>query len=183
MAKRDAGATRARILREAITAFSTVGYAATGVRQICEAAGVSQALVNRYFGSKLGLFRAAIDATLDVTIITALGREHLAEKLAAAFAASRADAPNPLPMMMFAAADPDAQSVAQSELESRILDPLAAFLGGADARQKASRLIAIAAGFFTYRILYPLAAFSAAPEDGQRQWLAEAFATALGDQQ
>ncbi|WEK42373.1 MAG: TetR family transcriptional regulator [Candidatus Sphingomonas colombiensis] len=181
MAQRDAEATRAKILREAITAFSTVGYAATGVRQICEAAGVNQALVNRYFGSKLGLFRAAIDATLDVTIITALGREGLAEKLAAAFVASRVDSPNPLPMMMFGAADPDAQRVAQSELESRIIDPLAAFLGGADARDKASRLVAIAAGFFTYRILYPLAAFGEASEEGQSRWLGEAFATALAD--
>lgn len=181
MTRRDAEATRTRILREAVSAFSTLGYAATGVRQICEAAGVNQALVNRYFGSKLGLFRAAIDATLDVTIITSLGREHLAEKLAETFTTARAEAPNPLPMMMFAAADPEAQRIAQGELESRVLDPLASFLGGPDARLKASRLVAIAAGFFTYRILYPLTALSEAPEEAQRRWLAEAFATALDD--
>jgi len=52
---------RARILSAAIKAFSELGYAGTTTADIARAAGVTQPLVHHHFGSKDGLWRAAMD--------------------------------------------------------------------------------------------------------------------------
>lgn len=53
-------ATRARILARAREAFARSGFQATSVRSIAAAAGVDQALVHRYFGTKRELFLASV---------------------------------------------------------------------------------------------------------------------------
>jgi TetR/AcrR family transcriptional regulator len=53
---------RERILATAICAFSELGYAGATTAGIARAAGVTQPLVHHHFGSKAGLWRAAMDA-------------------------------------------------------------------------------------------------------------------------
>jgi AcrR family transcriptional regulator len=53
---------RQRILEAAIRAFSEIGYAGATTAGIARAAGVAQPLVHHHFGSKDGLWRAAIDS-------------------------------------------------------------------------------------------------------------------------
>lgn len=53
--------TKNRILTAAVGLFAGQGYAATSVRQICEAAGANVASVNYHFGSKRGLYDASLD--------------------------------------------------------------------------------------------------------------------------
>lgn len=53
---------RERILAAAIRAFSEVGYAGASTAGIARDAGVAQPLVHHHFGSKEGLWRAAVDA-------------------------------------------------------------------------------------------------------------------------
>lgn len=53
---------REKILAAAIRAFSEVGYAGTTTAGIARIAGVTQPLVHHHFGSKDGLWRAAMDA-------------------------------------------------------------------------------------------------------------------------
>jgi len=53
---------RERILSAAIRAFSEVGYAGATTAGIARDAGVTQPLVHHHFGSKDGLWRAAMDA-------------------------------------------------------------------------------------------------------------------------
>ncbi|MER6504910.1 TetR family transcriptional regulator [Streptomyces sp. NPDC001455] len=53
--RRDAAATRRRLLDAAHDLFAEQGYEATTVRSIAARAGVNQALLFRYFGSKQGL--------------------------------------------------------------------------------------------------------------------------------
>lgn len=60
--RRDAGATRRRLLTAARTRFLTLGYERTTLRDVAADAGVNMALVKRYFGSKEGLFKAALGA-------------------------------------------------------------------------------------------------------------------------
>lgn len=177
---RDSDATKERILDAAVEAFSTIGFAASGVREIGMRAGANPSLVNRYFGSKLGLFSAALDATLRVEPITRLPRDTLAQSLANSFA-DTASFGNPLPMIVFAAADVEAQAVAQDAIQRRIVGPLGSFIGGADGEARALRVMAIASGFFTYRILYPMPAFRAALSPDDRKWLIDAFQLALRD--
>jgi AcrR family transcriptional regulator len=57
--------TREAILAAAKEAFATRGYAATSLRGIARTAGVDPALVTHYFGSKDGLFEAAVDLPVD----------------------------------------------------------------------------------------------------------------------
>lgn len=58
--RRDAAATRAVILAAARELFAERGYERATVRDIATRAGVNQALLFRYFGSKDELFRATM---------------------------------------------------------------------------------------------------------------------------
>jgi AcrR family transcriptional regulator len=58
--KRDSAATRAAISAAAQELFAERGYERATVREIAARAGVNQALLYRYFGSKDELFQAAI---------------------------------------------------------------------------------------------------------------------------
>lgn len=66
--------SKAAILETAITLFARKGYAATGVREIARVAGVNQAMVNYYYGSKIKLletiFGLAIDSYAGVAVKT-----------------------------------------------------------------------------------------------------------------
>ena len=59
--RRDAAATREAILQAATRRFTTEGYQRAGAREIAADAGVTAALVNRYFGSKVKLFAEVIE--------------------------------------------------------------------------------------------------------------------------
>ncbi len=54
--RRDARATRDRLLRSARRRFAILGYERTTTRDIAAGAGVNISLINRYFGSKEGLY-------------------------------------------------------------------------------------------------------------------------------
>ena len=53
--------TKAVLMENALRAFTAAGFDDVGVREIAQAAGVNPSLVNRYFGSKQGLFEAMLD--------------------------------------------------------------------------------------------------------------------------
>jgi AcrR family transcriptional regulator len=63
--RRDAADTRQRLRQAALQRFAANGYAATCVRDIAGDAQANVALINRYFGSKEGLFRACLTDTAD----------------------------------------------------------------------------------------------------------------------
>ncbi len=52
---------RERLLHAAIARFSTRGYAATSIREIVEAAGVTKPALYYHFESKEGIYRAILD--------------------------------------------------------------------------------------------------------------------------
>lgn len=63
--KGKAEVTRSRILDAARQLFGTHGYDGVSVRAIAAKAGVDQALVHRYFGTKYQLFLAAVQRPMD----------------------------------------------------------------------------------------------------------------------
>ena len=63
--------TRAHILEVARDAFIADGYPKTSVRSIARRAGVDQALIHRYFGSKKGLLLAVASIAFDPTEVIA----------------------------------------------------------------------------------------------------------------
>ncbi|MFI5491714.1 TetR/AcrR family transcriptional regulator [Actinoplanes sp. NPDC051859] len=63
--RRDATGTQRLLLDAARQRFAAHGYAATTVREIADDAGVNVALINRYFDSKEGLFKACLVGAAD----------------------------------------------------------------------------------------------------------------------
>ncbi|WNY34875.1 TetR family transcriptional regulator [Curtobacterium flaccumfaciens] len=73
---KDAAATRLLLVQAARRRFAFDGYRADDrVREIAGDAGVNVALINRYFGSKEGLFRACLDR-----VVRDLGAEETSEQ-------------------------------------------------------------------------------------------------------
>jgi AcrR family transcriptional regulator len=67
-----------RILQKALELFSTKGYDATSVREICEAAGITKPTLYHFYGSKEGVYRAIVEGALErfqAEMIRALGVE------------------------------------------------------------------------------------------------------------
>ena len=58
--RRPRGEPRRLLLDAASHLFTTQGFRGTSTREIAERAGVSETLMFRYFGSKVGLFREAL---------------------------------------------------------------------------------------------------------------------------
>jgi TetR/AcrR family transcriptional regulator len=56
--------TRERILAMALELFSTKGYDATSVREICDASGIAKPTLYHFYGSKEGVYRALVDGLL-----------------------------------------------------------------------------------------------------------------------
>src|SRR5262249_39080076 len=81
--------TRAAILRAARRRFAEAGYDATSLRAVAADAGVDPGVVLHFFGSKDGLFQAAVGWPIDpariVSQVAAPGPEPLASRVARAF--------------------------------------------------------------------------------------------------
>src|SRR5262245_48099356 len=69
----DAATRRRRILEATLPVFARVGAAAAGTRQLAAAAGISEPILYRHFGSKDALF-AAVLAEASARLAAALER-------------------------------------------------------------------------------------------------------------
>ena len=61
----DGDRTRRHLIDVAIAAFADDGFAAVSTRRLAKDAGCNVATLNYHFGSKLGLYRAAVDAVYE----------------------------------------------------------------------------------------------------------------------
>lgn len=66
----DSGAQQS-ILEAARSLFAARGYTGTSIRAVAAAAQVDPALVHHYFGTKEGLFRAAVELPIDPSVVVA----------------------------------------------------------------------------------------------------------------
>lgn len=171
---RDADRTKAQILAAAQKIFSTHGYADAKVRDITAIADVNPSLVSRYFGSKLKLYEAALEAALNIRLLTDIPKANFGRDVVARFIGADENAVNPLPMLMFGAADSEAREVALRLLKKFTVEPLARWFGR-EGEARAAQIMALATGFFAYRLMLPLPAFEGAVDEAARRWLAEAF--------
>jgi AcrR family transcriptional regulator len=161
---RDAARTRELILQAARRSFATRGYAQSGMREIAAAAGITPALVVRYFGSKQKLFVAAVCEELGIEAFIAgdratLGRhvvEHLVNK-----PPPEADS---LAILLLAATDPTVSAAVRRLTHERMMTPLVQWLGGAHAESRAAQLLAIVSGAWIYRHLLPVAPLAGEPD-------------------
>ena len=110
-------ATRAKLLSAAVKRFSRYGYDATGVAEICEAAGVSKGAFYHHFSHKRAIFLellerwlAGLDAQLETIRIESPGvpaaLEHMALTAPAIFKTARGQLPLFLEFWAQASRDP-----------------------------------------------------------------------------
>lgn len=152
---RDAARTREAILRAGQKLFAETGYATTGVREIAAEAGVNSALVRRYFGSKEGLLRAALKDVLRIDPLIEGDRAAFGVRTVALLMQADSIA-NPVAIMMLSMADRDARDLCCALIHEDVILPLAAWLGGDNALDRAAQLNALWTGFITARTLLPL---------------------------
>jgi AcrR family transcriptional regulator len=171
--KRDALATKARILEAAMEAFSQASYGDTGIREIAAMAGTSSTLLLQYFGSKAGLYEAALNAAMPVATVLAQPRARFGKALAAALL-KPGQAIRPPLMMAFAAGDSEAAEIAARVTEARAIAPMAEWLGPPDARARALQIAALATGLVTYTKHLPLQANTRKDLKLMSEWFARA---------
>lgn len=146
---RDRDASERRIRDAAIALFAQHGYDEVTVRMIAAEARVNVALINRYFGSKVKLFSAALAAESPAKDLSGLTAVELPGFLATRSATACKDRTT-LRALYRSTNAPEAREVLRELVETRVVTQIAALLTGPDALQRArtaaSILMGIAAG-------------------------------------
>ena len=139
------GTGRDALLTAAATLFAEHGYDRTTTREIAERAGVDATLIARYFGSKAGLYLAALRLELgDTAPAPLLDPDRMAALL------GRVDTRGPGPVFQAAVRaheDQTVQAAAREALHTRLVAPLvASYAGDPIAQLRAELTVAAFAG-------------------------------------
>jgi AcrR family transcriptional regulator len=182
--KRDAAATREAILEAATRRFAAQGYERNGAREIAADAGVTAALVNRYFGSKEALFAEVIKRALAMEQLIRGGRAGLADHLARVVVHGEKDAPDgvltPLLLLLHSAAEPSAIELFRRDLDRTQLRLLAEQIGGDDAQLRAAMVFAQLMGFSVMHHVLRPGAFANAGGEALVALLSRSLAACMG---
>ncbi|MCW2601596.1 MAG: hypothetical protein JWM02_3425 [Frankiales bacterium] len=160
------GEARERLLTAAAALFAERGYERTTTRDLAERAGVDAALIARYFGSKVGLYLAALRVELgDGPPPDLLTPDRMAALL------GRLDTRGPGPVFQAAVRaheDEAVQAAAREALHTRLVEPLRRRYeqAGADRPQlRAELAVAAFAGVALGRSSGSFTELSKAPAD------------------
>jgi AcrR family transcriptional regulator len=130
-----ASTTREAILSAARNAFAEVGYERATIRLIARRAGVDPALVMQFFGSKDGLYAAAIGLPFNAAQVVASllhgPKKTLGERIVRQFFGIWEDpesGPRMLGLLRAATSNPDAAKALATALAEQLLGPIAAAL-------------------------------------------------------
>src|SRR5262245_42432475 len=108
--QRDAPRTKAKILAAAQQAFAELGYARAGIRDIAAIADVSSTLLLRYYGSKAGLFEAALIDAVSPGDLFSAPRNRFGGHVATLLSRTELDI-KPPPMIAMAVGDAEAREI------------------------------------------------------------------------
>ena len=163
---RNATATRQAILEAAKVSFMCEGYEQVGVREIAARAGVDPALVNRYFGSKEGLFTEAVASKFDLSALFAGDRATLGERLARHVLQKKppGDDYDPLVALLRSTSCEAPARMLREALLVGFVRPLAAQLEGPDAVPRAELVGSTLLGLLVHRTVIG----GAAEDDNER---------------
>lgn len=165
--------TREAILAAARESFGSAGYRGTTIRGVARIAGVDPALVHHFFGTKDGLFGAAVALTFDPAVVVADlldgGTDRLGERVVRTFLAVWDGTPGQGPMLALlrsAVTDEQAASSLRAFLSHVLFMPLAQAAGADRPELRAalvgSQMVGLAVARYVVR-LDPVA--SAGPDD------------------
>jgi AcrR family transcriptional regulator len=154
--RRDAAATRTALLVAARLLMTEHGVEGTSTRDVAAAAGVNQALVYRYFGSKEKLFAEAVGSSAEAddivmkTPLVELPRVLLGRVLDAAEVHESGD----VATLVAAANDEHVRRVIRKRIDEAFGDQLANRLDGPDAALRAELFgaLLVGIGFLRHKI-------------------------------
>ena len=128
--------------------FTAKGYDGAATREIADLAQVNVALISRYFGSKQGLFAAAIPPMLTLGALLDGDMARFGTRVAASAAHKvLLQGFDPMMALLRAASSPDAVPSLRSALMAQVQTPLAARLQGDPAKERAALIGALIFGF------------------------------------
>ena len=147
--RRDAVATRQKIIEAARVHFSLYGFDGAGLREIAKDAGINVALINRYFGSKEGLFEEAVALSLNVDVMLQGSRETFGVRIAEKIRAKKfeGDEENSNLSVIRSVGSAKVQSTLKDVLEQRAIKKIADWLGGSHPEQRAALIVSHLLGF------------------------------------
>jgi AcrR family transcriptional regulator len=151
-----AAATRAAMLEAARALFTDDGYDHVGVRDVAAAVGVDAALVIRYFGSKERLFAEAVAQGFDPGAYLEGERSGLGERLARSVLQKEKDERggyDPLLALLRSAPNERAAALLREGLDEQFMCPLARWLGGDAAEERAGLIAANLFGLAFMRVV------------------------------
>ncbi|QNQ10650.1 TetR family transcriptional regulator [Sphingomonas alpina] len=189
LVKRSAKAenTRAAILASARRAFAEHGYDGVGVRAIAAGGGVTAMMVNRYFGSKEGLFGEVVaDSMRDPIILSPdnLAAPDIARAFAEALVDLTASGEHPLDgfLILFRSASSDtAARIARERIAAAHHATASRTIVGNHAAERAGLLLALVAGFQMMRQMMKLDTLADAEPKLLIDLLTPLFAAILGN--
>lgn len=152
--KRNPAVTKDALLNAARREFQQMGYEAARTRKIASDAGCNAALINRYFGSKIGLFEAVMEECIDLAPLEGLPPHAMTEALAdiALGKTGQHGGFDPMVVAIKSAGSDEAHDVIRDKLGNPMVEQLAALIGGDNADQKAGILLSLVSGMFVGRV-------------------------------
>lgn len=182
--KRDRATTREVILAAAVVEFTEHGYARAGVRQIADRAGVTAMMINRYFGSKEGLFAQAVDRAFGPATVVGDEPAGLPEAMARTLAERTAPGAEPLDpflLLLRSVQDPEATAILRQGIETHVGTRLAGLLDGPQTDVRAQLGLALIAGTWLMRTVVGTAALAEADDGSLSELLAGMLRPVLGE--
>ncbi|MCP2165123.1 TetR/AcrR family transcriptional regulator [Goodfellowiella coeruleoviolacea] len=178
--RRDAAATRAALLAAATELFNERGFDRATVRDIAERAGVNQALLFRYFGTKDELF-ALVIANRSRELINSAPPERLVGRTLDLLLDP--DSPkrsaNPLVALLRSSSHDEAAAAIRAELGDEYTGALAALTGAEDADVRAVLVLAWLLGIGLLRSVLPTEPLASADPQAVRDHVLRAVRTLL----
>jgi AcrR family transcriptional regulator len=173
--RRDAGATRTRLLNAARELFLGQGYDAIGLRQVAAKAGVDVTLVRRYFGSKQRLFIEATDVSQDTKEIRTAADEVVGRKMITRVLDARRDIDAPLFALLRSSGDPSVVARLNAQLDTGLTRNLAKRITADHRSIRADMVTALLLGIGVQRVLLQKKPMATARDDDLAAVFLEAF--------
>lgn len=155
--RRNAEATRQGILDAARGRFACEGFDRAGLREIATDAGVDAALISRYFGGKDELFAAVLASAANPDELFHGSREDFAARMARMMVREpQSDTKLDCILIMLRSASSERAAEANRRFgDTHFFEPMAGWIGGADAKVLARLLGGLMMGMGVSRAINP----------------------------
>ena len=170
--RRDPAQTKANILAAAQQAFAGIGYPQAGIRDIAALAGVTSPMLLHYFGSKAGLFEAALIDSMQSGVLFDTPRERFGKHLMRQLSDPEVEIQTPA-LIVLSTGDAEARAVTTKVTEHQGVRPLAKWLGPPDGHARAVQISMLAIAYVLFTRQVPLVELGSRADRELIKWMAE----------